>query len=115
MADFLQQLAEQKRKVDFNTYDMTTKELVSLVADGTINISPEYQRQFRWEEERQSSLIESIFLGIPVPSLFMATNMLMCDWSCPSAGICRWNGSVFGVCAGGEERSETSLLLAVYE
>ena len=25
MADFLQQLAEQKRKVDFNTYDMTTK------------------------------------------------------------------------------------------
>ena len=23
MADFLQQLAEQKRKVDFNTYDMT--------------------------------------------------------------------------------------------
>lgn len=74
MADFLQQLAEQKRKVDFNTYDMTTKELVSLVADGTINISPEYQRQFRWEEERQSSLIESIFLGIPVPSLFMATN-----------------------------------------
>jgi len=34
MADFLQQLAEQKRKVDFNTYDMTTKELVSLVADG---------------------------------------------------------------------------------
>lgn len=74
MADFLQQLAEQKRKVDFNTYDMTTKELVSLVADGTINISPEYQRQFRWEEDRQSSLIESIFLGIPVPSLFMATN-----------------------------------------
>ena len=74
MADFLQQLAEQKRKVDFNTYDMTTKELVSLVADGTINIAPEYQRQFRWEEERQSSLIESIFLGIPVPSLFMATN-----------------------------------------
>jgi len=52
MADFLQQLAEQKRKVDFNTYDMTTKELVSLVADGTINISPEYQRQFRWEGKR---------------------------------------------------------------
>lgn len=74
MADFIQQLTEQKRKVDFNTYDMTTKELVSLVEDGTINIAPDYQRQFRWEPERQSSLIESIFLGIPVPSLFMATN-----------------------------------------
>lgn len=74
MPDFLQQLSEQKRKVDFNTYDMSVKEIVSMVVDGTINISPDYQRQFRWEPIRQSKLIESIFLGIPVPPLFMATN-----------------------------------------
>lgn len=74
MDNLLQQLSEQKKKVDFNTYDMTTKELMSLVEDGTIDIAPDYQRQFRWDEDRQSLLIESIFLGIPVPSLFMATN-----------------------------------------
>ena len=68
------QLMEQKMKVDFNTYDLSVKELISMVKDGLINIAPEYQRQFRWDEERQSSLIESIFLGIPIPSLFMATN-----------------------------------------
>ncbi len=45
-----------------------------MINDGIINISPEYQRKFRWDDERQSMLIESIFLGIPVPSLFMATN-----------------------------------------
>ena len=68
------ELNELKRKVDFNTYDISVKELISMVGEGIIDIAPEYQRQFRWKEDRQSALIESVFLGIPVPSLFMATN-----------------------------------------
>lgn len=68
------QLIEQKMKVDFNTYDLSLKEIVSMVKDKIINISPDYQRRFRWDIKRQSSLIESLFLGIPVPTLFMATN-----------------------------------------
>ncbi|MGE4308795.1 DUF262 domain-containing protein [Bacteroides sp.] len=74
MEEITAELNEQKRKVDFNNYDMTVKELISMVGDGLLDIAPEYQRQFRWGEKRQSALIESIFLGIPVPSLFMATN-----------------------------------------
>lgn len=74
MADISVQLSEQKRLVDFKTYDFSVKELVSMINDGIIDISPEYQRKFRWDDEHQSMLIESIFLGIPVPSLFMATN-----------------------------------------
>ena len=74
MEDITAELNEQKRKVDFNSYDMSVKELISMVNDGLIDIAPEYQRQFRWDAFRQSTLIESIFLGIPVPSLFMATN-----------------------------------------
>ncbi|MDR1504437.1 MAG: DUF262 domain-containing protein [Prevotella sp.] len=73
-SDFSAELNEQKRKVDFNTYDMSVKELISMVGDGLIDIAPEYQRQFRWDDDRQSVLAESIFLGIPVPSLYMATN-----------------------------------------
>ena len=72
--DLQKQLMEQKMKVDFNTYDLSIKELIGMVNDKLINIAPEYQRQFRWDKERQSSLIESIFLGIPNPSLFVATN-----------------------------------------
>lgn len=68
------QLNEQKRKVDFNTYDISVKELVSMFKDKLIDVAPAYQRQFRWKDDRQSNLIESIFLGIPIPSLFMATN-----------------------------------------
>ena len=72
--DLESQLMEQKMKVDFNSYDLSVKELISMVRDGLIDIAPEYQRQFRWDSERQSSLIESLFLGIPVPAIFMATN-----------------------------------------
>ncbi|WP_202114733.1 GmrSD restriction endonuclease domain-containing protein [Vreelandella zhuhanensis] len=42
--------------------------------EGIVDIAPEYQRQFRWPRENQSRLIESVLLGIPVPSLFMAAN-----------------------------------------
>lgn len=69
-----EQLMNQKMKVDFNSYDFSIKEIISMVQDHLINISPDYQRHFRWGNERQSQLIESFLLGIPVPNIFMATN-----------------------------------------
>lgn len=69
------QLQEQRRKVDFDSYDITVDELVRRVASGRIEIAPAYQRQFRWNDVRQSRLLESLFLGIPVPPLFFATNI----------------------------------------
>lgn len=35
---------------------------------------PEYQRDFTWNEERQSKFIESILLGLPIPLVFVAEN-----------------------------------------
>lgn len=69
------ELSEQRHKVDFDSYDVTVDELVRRVGAGRIEIAPAYQRQFRWDAERQSRLVESLLLGIPVPSLFMATNV----------------------------------------
>ena len=40
--DLQKQLMEQKMKVDFNTYDLSIKELISMVNDKLINIAPEY-------------------------------------------------------------------------
>jgi hypothetical protein len=68
------ELAAQRRTVDFDTYDVTVDELMRRMAQHRIDIAPVYQRKFRWDRARQSRLIESIFLGIPVPPLFMATN-----------------------------------------
>lgn len=69
-----EQLHEQRRKVDFDAYDISCEELVSRIAKNRIDVAPVYQRQFRWDNDRQSALIESLLLGIPVPNLFMATN-----------------------------------------
>ncbi|EPU1005635.1 DUF262 domain-containing protein [Vibrio cholerae] len=69
-----EQLDENRRTVSFDSYDITVRQLYDMVVEGMIEIAPEYQRHFVWDEKRQSALIESIFLGIPVPSMFMATN-----------------------------------------
>lgn len=70
----LEQLQSQRRKVDFDTFDILLQQLINMITDGQITVAPSYQRQFRWDNVRCSQLIESVFLGIPVPSLFMATN-----------------------------------------
>lgn len=69
-----EQLDNNRKTVSFDSYDITVRQLSDMVIEDLIDIAPEYQRHFVWDEQRQSQLIESIFLGIPVPSLFMATN-----------------------------------------
>lgn len=68
------QLESKRKTVSFDSYDLSVRQVLDMVESGDIFVPPEYQRQFIWDTQRQSTLIESIFLGIPVPSLFMATN-----------------------------------------
>ncbi len=46
-----------------------------MAEEGEIRIAPEFQRQFRWNDDLQSALIESFLLGLPVPPIFVATNL----------------------------------------
>lgn len=48
------------------------KQIVDLIADGDIDLSPDFQRNFIWDKTRQSRLIESIFLGLPLPSIYLS-------------------------------------------
>lgn len=68
------QLDREKRAVSYDMYDMTVRQLVDMIGGGEIEIAPDYQRRFIWDSDRESELIESIYLGIPVPSLYMAAN-----------------------------------------
>lgn len=69
-----EELKEERRLVDVDTNNFPVRELVRMLRDGELNIAPAYQRKFRWPEKTESALIESIFLGLPIPSLFVATN-----------------------------------------
>ncbi|MFJ4046804.1 DUF262 domain-containing protein [Microbacterium sp. NPDC089987] len=50
---------------------MSIGELANLYASEELVIRPEFQRFFRWGIEQKSRLIESILLGIPLPSIFV--------------------------------------------
>jgi uncharacterized protein with ParB-like and HNH nuclease domain len=66
------EINEMKREISTDGYPMSIGELISLYKDGELDIHPEFQRLFRWNEQQKSKLIESILLGIPIPSIFVS-------------------------------------------
>jgi hypothetical protein len=52
--------------------DFSLKGLREMVENEVIDLSPKYQRRERWEPERQSQLIESFLLNVPVPPIYLA-------------------------------------------
>jgi hypothetical protein len=63
-----------KKDVKTDDYPMSIGELANMYEKGEIILRPEYQRYFRWTKEQKSKLIESILIGLPLPSFFMAQN-----------------------------------------
>ncbi len=55
-------------------YAMSIGELVSNYKEGEIIINPNFQRKFRWSQYQRSKLIESILIGVPIPSVFVYQN-----------------------------------------
>ncbi len=60
-----------QRLVKTDAYQISVGELVNMYKDGELIINPDFQRLFRWEIGQKSKLIESLLLGIPVPSIFV--------------------------------------------
>lgn len=50
---------------------MSINELATMYREHELELHPEFQRYFRWTDEQKSSLIESLLLGIPIPSFFV--------------------------------------------
>ncbi len=48
------------------------KQIVDLIEFGDIELTPNFQRNFIWDKTRQSRLIESILLGLPLPSIYLS-------------------------------------------
>jgi Protein of unknown function DUF262 len=68
------ELKAYRRQIATDAYPMSIGELANLYRDGEIDIHPEFQRIFRWTSTQKTRLIESILLGIPLPSIFVAAN-----------------------------------------
>ncbi len=59
------------RSVITDSYPVSIGEIASIYHDNELDIHPEFQRMFRWDDNQKSRLIESIFLGIPIPPIFV--------------------------------------------
>ncbi|MFE5987680.1 DUF262 domain-containing protein [Streptomyces sp. NPDC056453] len=73
--EFMTQLLAERQKVDVATHDFSVRELVRMMEEDELNVAPAYQRMFRWNSKASSLFIESVFLGLPVPPIFVATNV----------------------------------------
>jgi len=62
---------EQVAKVRTQGKDYSFNELLSMHEEGELVINPEYQRLFRWPEEKESRFIESLILELPLPPIFV--------------------------------------------
>ena len=71
----LEKIVEDKQlALKTDKLDMSFGELANYYKDETLIIQPEYQRLFRWKEEKKSRFIESLLLGLPTPPIFVSEN-----------------------------------------
>jgi uncharacterized protein with ParB-like and HNH nuclease domain len=61
-----------RSQIKTDNYPMSIGEWINLYQNKEIEIHPVFQRFFRWTTPQKSRLIESILLGIPIPSIFVA-------------------------------------------
>jgi Protein of unknown function DUF262 len=65
------EINKAQRLVRTDAYQMSIGEIVSMYDSEEIIVDPEFQRLFRWNISQKSRLIESLLLGIPLPSIFV--------------------------------------------
>ncbi len=72
-----QQIWDRKKSVNYDTLEYPVEVLVQKYMEGKDDDTnelfiPDYQRDLVWDEVRQSKFIESVFLGLPIPYIFVA-------------------------------------------
>jgi uncharacterized protein with ParB-like and HNH nuclease domain len=63
-------VAELQKIVSYNVAN--TVEVIKFKIDnGEINLKPEFQRDFVWDISRASLFVDSLIIGLPIPSIFL--------------------------------------------
>ena len=69
--DIIAALSASLKQASTQALDISFNELLDMASSGELNITPEYQRLFRWSEGQRSRFIESLLLEMPVPPIFV--------------------------------------------
>ncbi len=69
-----EEFAPEERDIAASTDTWNIQTVISMVRDGRIILNPEWQRSFVWKPRKQKALIESLLLGLPIPSFLLYKN-----------------------------------------
>lgn len=60
------------QQVYIDRKDFSISQLAEMLREGDIKIDLDYQRDYIYDNKRVSSLVESIFMGIPIPVIYLS-------------------------------------------
>lgn len=71
------EIQDQQRNISYDTKEYTVEIIVKKYQEGLEKddnefFVPDYQREFVWDDVRQSRFIESLLMGLPIPYIFLA-------------------------------------------
>lgn len=67
----LKNMMIDEKNIYTDSKDFTLSNLREMVSEGDIVTNPEYQRDYVYDNKRASKLIESILMGIPIPTIYL--------------------------------------------
>lgn len=72
LAEIERRFEQSQNDLVLQTSDFSLQGLKDMVDNQIIDLDPKYQRRERWDIQRQSELIESFLLNVPVPPIYLA-------------------------------------------
>ena len=61
-------------KIRIHTKHYSLRQLVDMIEEHDVDLAPDFQRHYVWKDAQRWSLIESLLLGIPLPSFYFNEN-----------------------------------------
>lgn len=72
MKDIINKFTKAQDSLVTQQSDFSLSAITDMVNQNSIDIAPHYQRRDRWDVEKQSALIESFLLNVPIPPVYLS-------------------------------------------
>lgn len=72
MTSLEESISKGRNTLSADRLDMSFGEIMNMYSADELVIDPDFQRLFRWDIAQRTRFIESLLLGIPIPSIFVA-------------------------------------------
>lgn len=72
MSDLIKQFRDAQSGLVTQQSDFSLSAVVDMIEYNSIDVDPHYQRRDRWKPEKQSALIESFLMNVPVPPIYFS-------------------------------------------